>query len=1286
MAGRCARPSGKRLGPSDAEHVLAGRLPVGAGELIALIRAVNPTDRGLGTREADARYATKARLQSLLVRRFAGELEAVGEPGGDGVVLLRLRAGERSACHAVVAALDEDARAWTQLQLDLVAQEERRSAPAERPRREEASRRSGREPAEGMGPEALARRAQEALEAFDYEHARELLERAVAESGGAVPQIAALLSLLVEVLGDDAAALALRGSLSRVALSDSSVRTLLALAAARSGDEPRALELVQNEGGPRSAEVFAALASVALRHGDLGRAAGHLAQAQQRGLAAPAAAPVQAELERARAARRGPEEAELLRAAESSLDEETARRAGELLARWPESEVARRVLRALDERKRRHEARRLVAAAEEALAGGDLSLALGRLRQAFGATEHGPARDDIARRLAEVEAAERARVAADDVERVCALLDAPGTADGLLAYLDLDEELRGRVRARRESDALRWLDRIAAGRGNHRSRVQAVLALERARSLAAAEPAAALELIEPHDGALGGLSEARHLAHEARGRLRDQRIARARELLRAGRAALDAGDAAEAARVLEDACLRELPEGERAEAAALQTRAVRTVGRQRLVHRLEELRAADRLFEARAAVAELLALAAPEEQDTWLRERAALTAQIQRMFCVEVDSTPKAATELRDHDMPLLGDEAYPWICSDGRSVVLAQSDSRWISVRIFDLATGAIRTTVVLRSPEPLENIELAVRGSTLWALGAQGALLEIDMERWEVLSFRAASEISSPGEIVDQVMLAPSADGDEARYLWLVARSPSTTERVKVIDLDRRRVVREIADVFSVISVPGPGEPRIACLKGNTFILYGARGTPLAHGRVALHAFPRGAVAHPSGRGVVVLLGDSDSAPGWAAPLELFEISPEGIARAVYTLDDADAEQPSSLVTDLAAGLLFVLFSGASGERSLCAFCAEHGTLAPLYRVPVGTATTLLGDGAASVAWALSLYDGGVDAVALGATPPELPVRSAVERVRSAGVFDLYGCGEPSGTREAAVRPMLGTLSGMSPSQLTSWLEERQKTNGGDPRELVEAVYALPRSSAPQNGTAARLLAWLCSAYPENAEVRLLQASKLAREGRWGDVVEALASVDAAALDAVSAQHLHHLLLVASARLGNADGAKNALCDALAIEGGGCNLTAHIAHLGSLPDTLASIDGSATRPPLHQLLGAIAAADACLAAGDAAGAIRALDRRLVWVSKDVQSLGRLAEAYLRDEAARREDRMRAVIALARFCEAVQETSPALRRETLVPGATWSAARLDEIAARARRWLDEHTATGHRC
>jgi hypothetical protein len=101
------RPAGRRLDPQD---VLAGRVRPTAVELLDLIHRVNPTGRELPAREAELRYRQKARLQSLLVRSFAGEITVVPDPEREGTVSLLHRGRGRDACHAVIAELDEDAR------------------------------------------------------------------------------------------------------------------------------------------------------------------------------------------------------------------------------------------------------------------------------------------------------------------------------------------------------------------------------------------------------------------------------------------------------------------------------------------------------------------------------------------------------------------------------------------------------------------------------------------------------------------------------------------------------------------------------------------------------------------------------------------------------------------------------------------------------------------------------------------------------------------------------------------------------------------------------------------------------------------------------------------------------------------------------------------------------------------------------------------------------------------------------------------------------------------------
>jgi hypothetical protein len=83
--------------------------------------------------------------------------------------------------------------------------------------------------------------ARAALAAYDYDRARELLERAWSLDGGGLDTALPLFELLVDVLGLDADALALEPKLAREARRDDRVRTRLALAAARSGQVERAL-------------------------------------------------------------------------------------------------------------------------------------------------------------------------------------------------------------------------------------------------------------------------------------------------------------------------------------------------------------------------------------------------------------------------------------------------------------------------------------------------------------------------------------------------------------------------------------------------------------------------------------------------------------------------------------------------------------------------------------------------------------------------------------------------------------------------------------------------------------------------------------------------------------------------------------------------------------------------------------------------------------------------------------------------------------------------------------
>jgi hypothetical protein len=515
------RPSSRRL---DPDEVLSGRVQPALADLLDLIHRVNPTGLGLGAREAELRYAQKSRLQSLLVRRFAGEIEVAPDPDEPGTVLLRRRGHGTDACHARTSALDEDARAWVQMQVDLGPPSEPRPPPAQ-----PSARRlpPADEPDDDDDPDSLVARAEAAAGAYDYERAQALLTRAVRASGGAAEPAAVLLALLVDTLGADAEALALEASLGKAAMAEPRVRGALATAAARAGDEGRALSLARGIQGPRAAAVFAELAARALLGGELGRAEELLAALRREARTHPAVQALGAEIERARAAERAPAEAALRAVVASGSEEEIVAEADALLARWPTSEAARRAKRAVEAARQRREQERAEAEARAARA-------------------------------------EEARLARERVARVVAALGAGASPEALGGYLELDDAQREEVRAHCALEALRWVE--LSGRGPLRARVEAVLGL--ARAAAATEPEAALAALAPHAALLERVAEAKQIARRAEARIAEARAAAAMQALSAARAALARGSAREALGLLDEATARALPAAEQAAARA----------------------------------------------------------------------------------------------------------------------------------------------------------------------------------------------------------------------------------------------------------------------------------------------------------------------------------------------------------------------------------------------------------------------------------------------------------------------------------------------------------------------------------------------------------------------------------------------------------------------------------------------------------------------------------------------------------------------------------------------
>src|SRR6185436_6920387 len=90
--------------------------------------------------------------------------------------------------------------------------------------------------------------------------------------------------------------------------------------------------------------------------------------------------------------------------------------------------------------------------------------------------------------------------------------------------------------------------------------------------------------------------------------------------------------------------------------------------------------------------------------------------------------------------------ESPVWLTEDGRTLVLAEGQERWVWIQLVDVSTRTVRAQAVLRAPEPVGFVVFHVLARTVWLVGGRGGLLAVDLERFTVELFRTARELAGP------------------------------------------------------------------------------------------------------------------------------------------------------------------------------------------------------------------------------------------------------------------------------------------------------------------------------------------------------------------------------------------------------------------------------------------------------------------------------------------------------------------------------------------------------------
>lgn len=1209
----------------EAAAFLGGKRSPSARHLMDLIHKVNPTGGEFPGQTTSARYALKARLQSLLIRHCPEDLRVAPVPSQEGVVGLEHRWMNADACHAVIAELDDDARAWVRLQVDLAGQD-REFQPLERSISE--AQRSGRAP-RSIGREStsaadLIEAGKTAAKCFDFEGARAHLQAAFILTGGDADASVALLELLVDVMADYPAALSLQAKLNAQAKRHPEVRTLLALAAARLGEDAPAAQLVQGVNSPRLSEVLVALTENALNAGDVNAASRHLATARDLRLSHPDLVQLGNKLRGRREAARRPAEEQLVKVVSAGDRAASMLAAKEVLSSWPDSAVARRALRDLQKQERSEWMKALVNSAEEACSRNDLLGAAGFLREAHSLE---PSNPHVRERLAVVGKALQAE--ADDrvVADVRSRFALGEVRSALWAFFDASHGARQRILESDPPKVLGWAEELgASGSGAKvRAAVDGLIALTEAhRAFTEEDFASALTLLSTHEETLRRIEFARTLAREVKSAALQRESMRAEAQLHAAKNALAKGDLVALAAEVNLVNHEVLTGGLKEELLAIREQLNRRKAALTLCEQFRTASERGSLVDARRLAKHLSEVTEGPERADWLRvvERVAAAIREDWRLCVTTCDEKTFATVPGSVGGMMEVDDSHVWVTKSRESVILVTTYERWLFIREISVSTGHLIRVASLRTPLPMQSLAMSVQVDvdSIWITGDEGCILELSSETYDVLNWWLLSELVD----MDTVMIVLRVPG--TRYVWAGA-APIMPATTTIVDLDRWRICRELKG-WPLFELCLRGDaPAVVMCKDN----HGNKEAFFANGQRA------GATVH-------IRNGNDFQANAE----EYVHFSGETGIAAVTRRNCADG------------GRQLVVLTAVSPSEEVC-------------RVSVPGNVVIATDPHAKTVVAIAEGDEGATITVVGATTPTVLGRT--QRWDGHPRLDPpFPACATFPRRPEQHYPLKQAVSGVPPSAPNEW--EQRISGGGIPFATpVAVVLALRELNRRAEGF--DLMNFLWDQSPEEPELALLAAEIYADVRDWAAVECVLRSSRPDPKSVGNACHYFHLLGTALFHQGDRDGAISTWKAGHQAKDDPCFLELCICAATPLPVPLSAADWGFDRAPVRQLLGAIATADACFERAAVCDAIMALERWAVLESDEIQSAARLAEAHLLMSDANGVRRFRKRVALASFGQLFYRAVGRRSWSIDVGAKTWSEDRLRDVAARAYEWLN---------
>jgi len=1308
MVGKQNKKRKKRI-ELDPYEVLDERVLVTAHELIQLIHQINPTNKKKSSKMASESYRLKARLQSMLIRQFKDSLQVeLPDPENTQIVGLCLRHFNEDACHALINELDDDARSWTQRQIDegyaggSIDSTEfspkfssgHKQPSYQYPQNDKAGKRD-----EALSEEELVNLGQKALEEYEYDACEKYYLRALDASHGGLEPALAILDFFVDHLAAYEKALAISELFSTSTEKDKRVKSLLALAAAHCGQVEKSLDYIDRISDPCVVEVYLFAVRHFIQQGDESRAAELLSvlKSYENADSKPEIDELETKIISLKAKKIEPVEEEMIQAWQQGSSRDALDLADSILSLLPQNKAARKIRHEFEKQQREENITKLLRQADEAKCIDDFQTEADLLKRAI---MLGANANDLTKDLEHAQNKAKKHKQEAEISNVVGLWKDGHSKKALLQFMGLNEKQRGRILNTIHDQHFVWLEQTFSTHTTMKDEKMADAILDLGKLKNALQkredPQHIVAEMNLHSRALQSVSEARTILQQAKSLSLRLELKKNKELL---------GEA-------DSFLAKENPDLEKASdcVAGIKVRDLDKSDRKYFEHikskmqRLDTIRMFNQKYDSCLKQGDHFAcmdiagkLAGYNEKNTsklWFDKVEEHAASIKKEWSLVTADISELPTCYATFGMGWMLEESNCCILPDGRNLIMVTCHERWVFARTFCLDDQRFKKAIILRAPERLSFPKVSIVGNVLWIAGQDGHVVGLCLDPLTILSWYDFSDFIRQNEIVEDVLLFP-----EKGFVWLNKRSRSgiliAEETCEVINIEQWRVIRRIRSFALPFVINNSGFFHVVIANGDDkFVrIYSEQGRIIENLEFKTSVTIDAAAIHPNGVDSVFLTYDDtgafnlfqditeDNNEQYGDFILTLEIKPDVEHRnEPIKIEDSCGEFQHAMFTSLDTGIVFVCFGNESSQGirvSLAAFKESRHGLDLLYQVSVPKDIILAVDEYSNRVAAIYSTDRKMQAVILDEHTPVFECdNDNSEQEYSLPSFDSrWTCGSPTGDINAESLAFMLQLRDYSYEEFCDAAEKIKQSN--NPDKIAAFIYALERILRIEESK--QLKVWMKERYPDNCRVLFDMANDAAREQDWEKVILLLAQVSRVYLDDGTARHICHLLGMAYFVKNDEKSALNIWEEGATYQDGQCELSPYIAYAKLSLMNEKERKQCKPKSDIQRCLDIYERVDTYFKNKKWHAVIETMELTDSLKTRDLQLQARLVQAYLHQNY--NHDDMRfisKVIVLANYCE--EYNNDHFRKNQALPHyiEMLTEDRLGQIARQASKWIED--------